>query len=183
MIKIQLYIEQTSGAGDFVRLDLLDDEAISLTSSIQDVKDISKILADFTRSFKIPANDTNNKFFKHFYNPDIDGYDANLKRNAKIFLNHQLHREGFIYLDNVELKNQKAASYNITFYGGIIILKDKIRDYKLSSLDLSSYNHNFNATEIKTGFQTGLHSGNVIYPLITPKKRLYYDSSSTSPRS
>lgn len=181
MIEIQLYIEKTSGVGDFVRLDLFEGEAISLTSSIQDVKDLAKILADFSRSFKIPANDTNNKFFQHFYNPDIDGYDANLKRNAKIFLNHQLHREGFAYLDSVELKNQKSASYNITFYGGIIILKDKIRDYKLSSLDLSSYNHDFNATEIKTGFQTGLHSGNVIYPLITPKKRLYYDSSSTSP--
>jgi len=179
MIKIQLYVEQTSGSKDFVRLDLFDDETITLVSSIQDVKDIAKIFADFSRTFKVPANDINNKFFKHFYNPDIVGYDANLKREAKIYLNHQPYREGFIYLDSIEMKNNKPSTYTVIFYGGLIILKDKIRDYKLTSLDLSEYNHDYTASEVKTGFtnSSGLSSANIIYPLITPKKRLYYDSS------
>ena len=35
--------------------------------------------------------------------------------------------------------------------------------------------------DVKTGFTTGLYSGDMIYPLITSEKRLYYDSSTASP--
>lgn len=180
MIKIQLYVEQTSGSKDFVKLDLFDDESITLVSSIQDAKDIAKIFSDFSRTFKMPANSVNNKYFKHFYNPDIDGYDANLKREAKIYLNYQPYREGFLYLDSIDMKNNKVSSYTVIFYGGLIILKDKIRDHKLSSLDISAYNHDYTANQVKNGLvnSSAILSANVIYPLITTTKRLYYDSGS-----
>ena len=51
---LQLYIEGT-------RIDLFDDESINIIQSIQNVKDISKIFVDFTRTFNIPASKTNIK--------------------------------------------------------------------------------------------------------------------------
>ena len=45
------------------RIELFQDEKISLTSSIQNVNDISKVFTDYSQSFTIPASDNNNKIF------------------------------------------------------------------------------------------------------------------------
>ena len=65
MQDVILYIEG-------IKVDLFKDENISLTSSIQDISDISKIFTDFSKSFALPASKTNNKLFKHYYTSDID---------------------------------------------------------------------------------------------------------------
>jgi hypothetical protein len=41
------------------RIELYDDEKISLTSSIQKISDISKVFTDYSQSFVIPASDNN----------------------------------------------------------------------------------------------------------------------------
>jgi hypothetical protein len=51
---IQLYIEGT-------RVDLFDDESVTLTNSIQQIKDISKVFTSFSQTFSIPASKINNK--------------------------------------------------------------------------------------------------------------------------
>ena len=171
MIDVQLYIENN-------RVDLFDDEAIQLTSTIQDVRDISKVFADYSKTFTVPANERNNKIFKHFYNPDIEGFDGTVKRPAKIELNHAPFREGFIYIQAANLKNNVANTYTLIFFGGLIRLKDDIKENKLSSLisELSVYDHDYTVANVETGFTSGLSSGNIIYPLITSEKRLFLDS-------
>ena len=52
-------------------MDLFPDENISVTSSIQNSKDISKIFTDFSQSFTIPASKNNNRVLKHYYNTNI----------------------------------------------------------------------------------------------------------------
>ena len=64
MQTLQLYIQGT-------RIDLFNDESISLTQTIQNVRDIGKVFTDFSKSFTLPASKTNNKIFKHYYNFDI----------------------------------------------------------------------------------------------------------------
>ena len=56
MQKLQLYIGTE-------RLELFKDETVSLTQTIQNVKDIKKIFTEFTQTFSIPASKTNNKIF------------------------------------------------------------------------------------------------------------------------
>tara|TARA_B110000483_G_scaffold130709_1_gene156459 strand:- start:703 stop:3588 length:2886 start_codon:yes stop_codon:yes gene_type:complete len=171
MIDVQLYIENN-------RVDLFDDETIELTSTIQDIRDISKIFADYSKTFTVPANERNNKIFKHFYNPDIEGFDGTVKKPAKIELNHAPFREGFIYIQAANLKNNIANTYTLIFFGGLIQLKDDIKENKLSSLisELSVYDHDYTAANVQTGFISGLSDGNIIYPLITSEKRLFLDS-------
>jgi hypothetical protein len=188
MIDIQLYIDQNdnrSTTRDYAKVDLFKDESITLTSSIQNIRDIARVFADYTRSFSLPANDTNNKIFKHFYNPDVIGLDGTTKKIAKIYLNYMPFREGFIYLDSTEMKNNKPSKYNITFYGGLITLKDKIKEETLISLanDIPDIPIEipYTAANVKTGLTSGLYSNGVIFPLITSEKRLYYDSGTTAP--
>ena len=59
MQTLQLYIEGQ-------RIDLFKDENVSLTQSIKNVKDISKIFTDFSKTFSVPASKENNKVFKHY---------------------------------------------------------------------------------------------------------------------
>lgn len=79
MQKVQLYV-------DNVLVDLFDDESIQLTSTIQDVKDISKVFTDYSQTFTVPASKTNNKIFSHWYDYFITGgvFDSR-KRNLLKF--------------------------------------------------------------------------------------------------
>ena len=130
MLEIQLYINEQ-------RLDLFKDESISLTDSIQNVKDIDKIFTAFSKSFSLPASKTNSKIFKHFYNFDIDqdfAFDARVKTPANIEINSMPFRRGYIKLEGVDLKDNIPYSYRVTFFGEIVKLKDAIGESKLSDL-------------------------------------------------
>ena len=181
--KVQLYIEDQ-------RIDLFSDETIELKSSIQDFRDIGKIFTTFSQSFNVPASNKNNKVFKHFYNFNITNgaYDSRSKKTAVIEINHLPFREGKINLNKVDIRNNKPYSYDITFYGKTVTLKDVLADKYLSDLSetsiFTSLEHQYNNTTVKGGFETGItydgDSEALIYPLITPEKRLFYDSSNPS---
>lgn len=184
--KVQLYIEDQ-------RVDLFSDETIEVNSSIQDFRDIGKIFSDYTQSFNVPASDTNNKIFKHFYNFNITGgaYDNRTKKDAIIEINYLPFRDGKVYLNNVKMRNNKPHTYNITFYGKTAVsIKDTIGDDLISQLPyLSNYDHEYTETNVKNGFQNGLdftvggvsQTDAIIYPLITSKKRLFYNSTTSVP--
>ena len=175
MQKIQLYIEGQ-------RVDLFEDESVVLTQSIQNVKDISKIFTEFTRTFSIPASKPNNKIFKHYYDFSIgDGYDARSKKQATLELNNLSFKEGLIKLNGVKLKNNVPHTYNITFFGNTINLKDILADSQLSSLQkLNDYNQIYNFSNVTSAMQIAAENGNIIVPLITHTERLIYDSGSHS---
>jgi hypothetical protein len=64
MNKVDIYVN------DF-RLDLFDDEEISINLSVQNVQDISKVFTDFTQGFTVPASPRNNEILQHYYNSNI----------------------------------------------------------------------------------------------------------------
>ena len=176
MREIQLYVEDQ-------RLDLFSDENIDMKSSIQDAKDISKVFTDYTSQFSVPASKDNNRIFRHFYNFNVSqgGFDGRVYHESKMLINHLHFKRGRITLNGVLMKNQKVSSYNITFYGNTVTLTDILKEDKLQALDLSAFDHTWNHDNIKDIFQNGLDvnsdSDALIYPLITSKKRLFYDSS------
>lgn len=173
MQKLQLYIQNT-------RIDLFKDETVSITQTIQNVRDIKKIFTEFTQTFTIPASQTNNKIFKHYYNFDIvDGYDARNKVSAKLELNNIPFKTGFVKLEGVQLKKNKPYSYKITFFGETVNLKDLLGDDDLGSLGaLNSLNLNYNSTTVKAKLSQAI--GDIIAPLISHTKQLFYNSSSSA---
>ena len=181
MQKIVLYIKNNDDV--YKRVDMFNDETISLTSKIQDVRDIQKVFTDFTQTFTLPASKTNNKLFQHWYNYNIDnGFDARSRKDAVMELDFSPFRRGKISLNNVKMKDNKPFSYEVIFYGNTINLKDLLGDDELSTLgQLDDYTHDYTSSNVKNGLQTGLSSGKIIYPLISHTKRFYYDSAQSSP--
>lgn len=176
MQKIQLYIQGQ-------RIDLFEDEGVTVTQTIQNIKDISKVFTDFSRTFSVPASKTNNKIFTHYYNYDItNGFDARTKKNANIELNNIPFRTGKIKLEGVDLKNNKPHTYRITFFGSTVTLKDLLGEDKLNDLvSLSQYDLGYSPESVKGKLITPPSSTNhVIAPLITHTQRLYYDSTSNN---
>ena len=170
MQKLSLFIEGT-------KVDLFDDEVISLTQTIQNVRDIEKVFTDFSKSFTLPASSTNNKIFKHYYNFDIvDGFDARKKVASKIELNGIPFTAGRLKLEGVDLKDNKPYAYRVTFFGNTVNLKDKLGETKLSALTwLNNFAYDYDAASVRAIMQGGgditvdgtLYSDAIKCPLIS----------------
>lgn len=177
MQKLQLYIQNE-------RIDLFKDETVSLTQTIQNVKDIAKIFTEFTKTFSLPASPVNNRIFQHYYNFDIlDGFDARNKVAGSLELNTIPYKTGFIALQGVDLKNNSPHTYRITFYGNTVNLKDILGDEQLSGLAaLAGANTTYEYDTIKAALQVDPNNLNVkiIAPLITHTNRMTYKSGSST---
>jgi hypothetical protein len=171
MRKVQLYIEGN-------RIELFNDEQIQVTSSIQNVQDISKTFTDFSQGFTVPASDVNNVFFEHWYNSDIDfTTDNNLRKDAYIEINLSTFRKGKVQLDGATLTNGKPSSYKLTFYGEGVTLKDTFGEDLLSDLDYTDYAHEFTSNEVLARIEDGGNAYDVKYPLITSNRIWEYQST------
>jgi hypothetical protein len=176
---IQLYV-------DGQRVEMFNDEGVSITSSIQNVRDIGKVFSDYSQSFSVPASRQNNKIFKHYYNPDVDnGFDARVKADAVIEINYQPFKTGKIRLDEVEMKGNKAYAYKLTFFGGLVSLKDLLGEDQLEDLTwLANFNTEYTYLNVRTYLQSGrditvdsvYYSDAIITPLISAEQRWYYST-------
>ena len=163
MRTVQLYINDK-------KVDLYGDEKISITSSIQNIQDISKCFTDFSQAFTVPASDTNNDIFSWFYNNDIDGgFNAKERATARIEINHIPFRRGKVQLEGSEIKNNVPESYRITFYGDVVSLKDLFGDDKLKDLDYSSIALDYSAANVSNSI-TSTSDLAVRFPLISSNR-------------
>lgn len=153
---------------EYQRLDLFEDEKISVTSAITDLSDISKTLTDFSQSFTVPATKNNNKIFKYWYENKIDnGFDSRVRILSYINLDGTLFRNGLIQLEKSNLKNNKAQDYTITFFGNLVSLKDKFSGLLLTDLKTNTnFNINYNGTIVANKIFIG-NNDNVKFPLIS----------------
>lgn len=169
--KVQVYIEGQ-------RIELFNDEQIQVTSTQQNVQDISKTYTDFSQSFTVPASPYNNAIFQHFYQSDVDStIDHNIRRNAFIEIDLTFFRRGKIQIDKALLKNGKPESYSLTFYGDGRTLLDYFGEDLLSDLDYTYLNHTYNGTEVKNRIEDGTNIYDVKYPLISSKRIWTYSGN------
>ena len=183
MISLQLYIEGQE-------VELHDNESVILKQSLKDVQDIEKVFTDYTRTFNVPASRINNKLFKHFYNFNIQGFDARSKKPATLELNYAPFKVGNIKLEGVQMQNNKPVNYRITFFGNMSSLKDLFKDDELGLLDslsvsgIDTNSFDYTPNEVSTLLQDGRNltiGGEVIpqglvAPLLTHTDRLYYNA-------
>ena len=162
------------------RVEMFNDEKVSVTSSITNYTDIGKLFTDYSQTFTIPASDVNNSIFSHWYESAIDGgFDARVKYNGYIELDTIPFRSGILKLTKANQKNGYVESYSVTFYGVLAQLKDRFKDDKLKDLDYSIYTHLWNSTEI-TKYVKGDYINTAIkkdlfYPLCCGTKKPVYN--------
>ena len=160
-----LYI--TNGNNTF-RIETFEDEKISVTSSIQNVNDISKVFTDYSQSFTVPASDNNNKIFRHWYENTLNnGFDQRLNLNGYIEIDTAIFKTGRWRLEGASVKNGKPESYKITFFGVLKSLTDLFGEDKLIDIDeLNAYTFAYSGEDVKTRIQT-TNDLDVLFPLIS----------------
>lgn len=169
MVQLYIYVD-----GEPNRVELFKDETISLTQNITNYQDAGKLFADYSQSFTIPASPTNNRIFKHWYENSVqNGFDHRYRYDGFIEINTIPFKFGGLQLNGVEIKDRKVYSYKVTFFGNVKQIKDLFGDDKLNSLDYSSLNHAYNASEILTRI-TSSSTYAVRYPLFGNGRALTY---------
>lgn len=169
--KVQIYVEGR-------RLELFNDEKIEVNSSVQNIADISKVFTDFSQSFSIPCSDVNNQIFQHFYQTDVDStIDHNIRRDAYIEIDLTFFRRGKLSIEKANVKKGDAESYQVTFYGDVLSLKDKFGEDLLSNLDYTTINHSYTGVEVVDRVTDGTTDYDVRYPLISSNKIWQYGTT------
>ena len=174
MVALYIYVD-----GIAKRIELFEDEKISVTSSVQDIADVSKAKTDFTQSFTIPASTTNNEIFKHWYESSLDGgFDHRVKYNGYIEVDTRTFRDGAFALNDVKYKDNMVDSYSIVFYGKAKNIKDILKEDKLANLDFSSLNHSFTSTQVINRITSNAYD--VSYPLFAHDRIYNYGGGGTN---
>ena len=162
---------------DFVRLDMFNDESVTITDTIKNTKDISKVFTPFSQQFNVPASKHNSKLFRHYEDNDVvNSFDARFRVDALIKLNGTDYKKGRLRLNSVTMKDNKAHAYKLVFFGETIELKDILGEDDLSRLEFpSSLNFAYDYATIKSKFIST--SGDVCFPLITHSKNMRYSNA------
>ena len=171
---VELYINNT-------RVDLFKDESLTITDSIINAKDVAKVFTAFSQQFSLPASSTNNQIFKHYYNWNITvgSFDARVRVSAILKLNGVDYKIGKVKLNSVAMRDNKAYSYKVVFYGETVALNDILAEDKLAALT----NLNpatpliYNSTNVEDYLQLDPATNDIIVPLITHTKQLYYKTN------
>jgi hypothetical protein len=176
MLTVAIHI-QDAYTGQYNRVDLFDDEKISVVSSIQNVNDISKTFTDFSQTFTVPASKQNNKIFRHWYDNSNDNpFPTLVKSNAYIEIDTILFRKGKIQLESANIVDGQPQDYSITFIGLLGNLKDKFAGLFLKDLTSTAFDFNYSATIVKDRVTQNVPAQDVMFPLISSLNYWEYDT-------
>jgi len=163
-MKAQLYI-------DGERVELFQDELITVNSSVANIQDISKVFSDYSQTFNVPATPNNNRIFEHWYQTDVlPNIDSRLRRDAFIEVQLIPFRYGKIQLNEAVIRGGRVVSYSLTFYGSLTSLKDRFGEDELKDLDYSTIGFTYSGTEVYNRLIDGTTSYDVRFPLVSPNR-------------
>jgi hypothetical protein len=149
------------------RVDLFKDENIEINLTSKNISDITKIFAEFSQGFSVPATPSNNAIFSHWYDATVDGtFNAVTRVDAYLEVNTLPFKVGVIQLDNCKLKGGNIYSYELTFYSKVVGLSDLMGNLELKDLDLTAYNHAYSIASVTDAmYKDTIANGDVYYPL------------------
>ena len=192
-VQLYIYVDDAEGVPVAHRIELFNDEKISVTSSVQNFNDIGKLFTDYSQSFTIPASKHNNAIFRHWYESSVGETNATNPQDLNNAFDHRIKYYGFIEINTIPFRDgkftmQKAnkkngfiESYTINFVGNLVQLKDKFLEDKLNSLsdanDVSYYdelNLEYNLSNVS--IRTITEWADLIFPLIGSTRRFEYNT-------
>ena len=133
---------------EYKRVELFSEEEITISSTMKNFNDMSKLFADFSKVFTIPATPYNNTIFKHWYENSVGETDLNnpIDLVPGTGFDHRITYDGYIEIDTIpfkagkftmqkaNIKNNMIDSYSINFVGTAVQLSDLFKDRKLNTL-------------------------------------------------
>lgn len=129
MNEVAIYVEYADGQYD--RLNMFDDENINIKFKLKDSSDLSKVYSTFSQTFTIPSDSKNNRLLNYFFNTEVSR-DSSRYLKAKIYVNQQLFKVGFVQMNEGKFKYGNKSSLSINFFTSITNIKELFGDEILS---------------------------------------------------
>jgi hypothetical protein len=165
----------------YKRLELFNDETIELSSSVQNVQDISKVFSDFTQGFTIPATPYNASIINYFEESSISQiFDYQITFDAYIEIDTIPFRRGKLSVDKGQIKNGNPYCYNVQFFGHLTSLKDTFGELKLSDLDLTPYSFEYSGANVEQRIINPFDIYDVRFPLISSDREWEYGTGTAN---
>lgn len=172
MIQLKVYDD----AGNQFFLDTYENSPFKINLSIEDIV-TTATTSDFSRAFRVPANNHNAGFFKTAFEIEDLDFNVTVKKPAEVLVGGNQFRKGHIRLQKIYRNGVTGQiDYEILFLGETRDFSSIIGDSKMCELQISSLTHDFDAQAIIDSWEaypatgtnglSGLVNGNVIYPLI-----------------
>ena len=185
-VQLYIYVDDALGVPVAHRIELFNDEKISVTSSVQNFNDIGKLFTDYSQSFTIPASKHNNAILRHWYESAVGETSIDLPQNVEGAFDHRIKYYGFIEIDTIPFRDGKFTmdkankkngfieSYTINFVGNLVQLKDKFKEDKINSLQgYDELNLSYSLVNINA-LTTSLVNTDVLFPLVGNTRRFEY---------
>jgi len=139
---------------DWVELELDGDVDIKITYNIADIKEPNKRKTDFSRTISIPGTKKNNETLGELWEIGIDStYNTNYKKNCVIIQNGVEIFDGIMEINKIiHGEYRDDIRYEITIYGKLGDLFNRLADITVDQLDFSEYNHTYNLTTVRNSW-------------------------------
>ena len=169
MISTEIYIED-------YRLDLVQDISTEFTYTIDDITDFGSKNTSYSKTISITGTATNNKIFGFIFDlgnandfdnslPNVNyNFNASKQANCKIFIDKIQIFKGTLRILEIVI-DDKTIEYQCSVFGELGGFITALGNKRLTDLDFSEYDHDYNATNIKASWDT-INGSGYFYPLI-----------------
>ncbi len=163
------------------KLDLFKEEQIELVQGVQDIRDITKTLNDYSKSFVVPATVNNNKIFKHYAFIGMDNsIDARVKISGRIDMGTLPFRNGYFQLNKVNIKNGQPFSYDLNFFGTLSELGVAMGEDLIEVLPVGAVSIPYSDVEVlyRLTHESNTLDNYIQYGMFSDKELIYEPGSS-----
>ena len=151
-----VYSDLTDGQ---VICDLYEDEAIPLSLSIDDFKNVAEKTQSYSKDFHLPNTKRNNKIFSHIFEvtrtTDAVSFNPYAKTRAILKEDSYTLFEGFLRLIDIKDK-ESEISYNVNLFSEPVTLKDILDAKTFADIDFTELQHDYQITNIKNSWDNAV---------------------------
>jgi hypothetical protein len=165
-------------------IELYENEPVNLSYQFSNLQEINASSSNFSQTFRVPLTKKNQDYFGPVNEFGlIPDWDPKTKVDAELSYNTIPVMRGFVQVKAIYVQKGKYADVELVFFGETANLSRDIGDGMLTDLDLSSYDHTLNATNIEASWAGNLSSGAIRYGLPDKGQNWTSDNlwSSTAP--
>ena len=158
----QVYSDLSDGQ---VICDLYEEEAIPLSLSVDDFKNVAEKVQSYSKDFHLPNTKRNNKIFSHIFevtrSTDAFSFNPYIKTRAILKEDSYTLFEGFLQL--IDINNKEGEiSYNVNLYSEPVTLADTLKQKTFNEIDFDELEHQYTKINIENSWAGNLALDNAL---------------------
>lgn len=153
--------------GTWTNLDLFGNESINFNKSVLEVQEFEKRSSDFTKTFRIPGTQINNRVMGNIFKINLEDSSFDPKQSLECAITNagNVLLVGSLRLERMYV-NVDKVDYEVVVYSQVGSLASTTAENTLCDLDFSEYTHSLSYQNISDSWDKQLFSGDIVYPFI-----------------